>query len=296
MEQSTLQFDCLLFDLDDTLYPSSTGIATACRKNIDEFLAQVFGFSREVVPSLRTQFYKTNGSTLAGLRKLGYEVDADEYHSFVHGNLPYEVIEADPALRSILMSMPQRKLVFTNSDKIHACKALKRLGLEDCFEDIICFESLNMAYPFNQQIDECKPSTSPVFIKPSIEAMKRAITIANVDPQRTLFFDDNVRNIAGAKEAGLNTVLVGSSVKNEGADYALGSIHNVREVIPEIWIETTKYIGCDEFGSSIAEVHSIEATPVPEIWVETTKYIGCDKFGDSIAEVNSIEATPVVVT
>jgi len=35
---------------------------------VAEFLAQVFGFSREVVPSLRTQFYKTNGSTLAGLR------------------------------------------------------------------------------------------------------------------------------------------------------------------------------------------------------------------------------------
>lgn len=122
--------------------------------------------------------------------------------------------------------------IFTNSDKTHACKVLKRLGLEDCFEDVICFESLNMAYPFNQQTDECKPNTSPVFIKPSIEAMKRALTIANADPPRTvsfqrlsliclhiftvillrtllqLFFDDNVRNIAGAKATGLNTVLV----------------------------------------------------------------------------------------
>jgi hypothetical protein len=35
---------------------------------VAEFLAQVFGFSREVVSSLRTQFYKINGSTLAGLR------------------------------------------------------------------------------------------------------------------------------------------------------------------------------------------------------------------------------------
>lgn len=262
MEHSTAQFDCLLFDLDDTLYPSSTGIATACRKNIDEFLAQVFGFSREIVSSFRTEFYKTNGSTLAGLRKLGYEVDADEYHRFVHGKLPYEVIKPDPAIRSILMSMPQRKLIFTNSDKIHACKVLKRLGLEDCFEDVICFESLNMAYPFNQQTDECNPSTSPVFIKPSIEAMKRAITVANADPQRTLFFDDNVRNIAAAKEVGLHTVLVGSSVKNEGADYCLENIHNVREAIPEIWKETTQHIGSDKFGFSSDELNSIEATPI----------------------------------
>jgi len=55
---------------------------------------------------------------------------------------------------------------------------------------------------------------------------------------------------------------VGNSIKNEGADYALESIHNVKQEIPEIWIETTKYRGRDKFGRSINRVNSIEATPV----------------------------------
>ncbi|KAJ4727954.1 Haloacid dehalogenase-like hydrolase (HAD) superfamily protein [Melia azedarach] len=37
------------------------------------------------------------------------------------------------------------------------------------------------------------------------------------------------------KPAGLHTVIVGSSVVVPGADHALGSIHNIKEAIPEIW-------------------------------------------------------------
>lgn len=58
---------------------------------------------------------------------------------------------------------------------------------------------------------------------------------------------------------------VGSSVKSEEADYSLESIHNVREAIPEIWKETTKYMGHDRddnFDFSIVNVNSIEETPI----------------------------------
>lgn len=30
---------------------------------------------------------------------------------------------------------------------------------------------------------------------------------------------------------------VGNTVKTEGADHALGSLHNMREALPEIWAE-----------------------------------------------------------
>ena len=33
--------------------------------------------------------------------------------------------------------------IFTNADKAHADQVLRKLGLEDCFEGIICFETLN---------------------------------------------------------------------------------------------------------------------------------------------------------
>jgi putative hydrolase of the HAD superfamily len=37
--------------------------------------------------------------------------------------------------------------IFTNGDMVHAVRALERLGLEDCFEGIICFETLNPPCP-----------------------------------------------------------------------------------------------------------------------------------------------------
>ncbi|KAK7293036.1 hypothetical protein RJT34_15897 [Clitoria ternatea] len=36
--------------------------------------------------------------------------------------------------------------IFTNIGKIHAIKALSRLGLKDCFEGIIYFETLNLIH------------------------------------------------------------------------------------------------------------------------------------------------------
>lgn len=120
--------------------------------------------------------------------------------------------------------MPQRKIIFTNADHTHAIEVLSRLGLEDCFEGIICFETLN---PIN--------SYQRILCKPSVEAFEAAIRIANVDPKKTIFFDDSVRNVASGKVAGLHTVIVGRSDLVPGADHALNSIHNIREALPEIW-------------------------------------------------------------
>lgn len=115
-------FNCLLFDLDDTLYPSSTGIAQGIKKNIDDFLIEKCGMSVTKASNLRVELFKTYGSTLAGLRALGYDIDADDYHDFVHGRLSYDVIKPDSQLRSLLRSITQRKIIFTNSDRVHAVK------------------------------------------------------------------------------------------------------------------------------------------------------------------------------
>ncbi|PNX73000.1 haloacid dehalogenase-like hydrolase, partial [Trifolium pratense] len=155
---------------------------------------------------------------------LGYEFDNDEFHAYVHGRLPYEKLKQDLVLRNLLLSMPQRKIIFTNADHAHAVEVLSRLGLEDCFEGIICFETLNPLNSYRQ-----------ILCKPSVEAFEAAIRIANVDPKKTIFFDDSVRNIASGKVAGFHTVIVGRSDLVPGADHALNSIHNIREALPEIW-------------------------------------------------------------
>ncbi|KAH9787085.1 hypothetical protein KPL71_010478 [Citrus sinensis] len=170
---------------------------------------------------------------------VGYEFDNDEFHAFVHGKLPYEKLKPDPVLRNLLLSMPQRKIIFTNADQKHAMEVLGRLGLEDCFEGIICFETINPRLQPADNTDGIEnnsfSSNQRILCKPSLEAIETAIRIANVDPKKTIFFDDSARNIASAKAAGLHTVIVGSSVPVPPADHALNSIHNIKEAIPEIW-------------------------------------------------------------
>ncbi|KAK9725485.1 hypothetical protein RND81_05G147100 [Saponaria officinalis] len=228
---STSPFDCLLFDLDDTLYSSHTGIDQATKNNIEDFLVEKRGFGRDQASILRVELFKTYGSTLAGLRALGYDVTADDYFSFVHGRLPYERIKPNPQLRNILLSITQRKIIFTNSDWIHSTKVLNILGIEDCFEQIICFETINPNLP-----KATRPNEFPVLLKPSLDAMRIAISAANVNPHRTLFLDDSVRNIAAGKAMGLKTALVGRSTKTNDADYALETVNNLVKAIPEIWM------------------------------------------------------------
>ncbi|XAR68936.1 Pyridoxal phosphatase [Bertholletia excelsa] len=262
------KYDCLLFDLDDTLYPLSSGLAAGCRKNIEDYMVERLGIDKNKIAELGNLLYKNYGTTMAGLRAIGYDFDYDEYHSFVHGRLPYENLKPDPVLRNLLLGLPCRKVIFTNADKVHAAKVLGRLGLEDCFEGIICFETLNPIHkstisddeddiefvgstsastpPSNNEIFDIVAHFSslnpamvlpktPIVCKPSEAAIERALKIANIDPQRTLFFEDSVRNIQAGKRLGLHTVLVGTSHRVKGADYALESIHNIREALPELW-------------------------------------------------------------
>ncbi|KAG1371717.1 hypothetical protein COCNU_16G008110 [Cocos nucifera] len=231
------KYDCLLFD----------------------YMVEKLGIEETKIPDMCNLLYKHYGTTMAGLRAIGYNFDYDDYHSFVHGRLPYDRLKPDPVLRHLLLSLPIRK-IFTNADKVHAAKVLSKLGLEDCFEGIICFETLNP--PSDSSSPSNSPATADVFdilehfsgpdagsglpktpvrCKPSTDAMEHALKLANINPQRTIFFDDSVRNIQSGKRIGLlHTVLVGTSHRVKGADHALENIHNIREALPELWEDAEK--------------------------------------------------------
>lgn len=251
------KFDCLLFDMDDTLYPLSLGINLACRKNIQDYMLNKLQIEESLVPKMCLDLYKEYGTTMAGLKVLGYDFSYDEFHACVHGTLPYEKLKPDPVLRQLLLSLPQRKIIFTNSDKAHAATVLKKLGLEDCFEGVICFETLNPPpeehvhgeknadghvdqYDSDTDGSSSTGSDNPtsrkrILCKPSLESMEAVIEIAKLDPKKTVFFDDSARNMVSGKAAGFHTVVVGSSALVPGADVALESIHNIKEALPELW-------------------------------------------------------------
>jgi len=105
------KYECLLFDLDDTLYPFSVGINLSCRKNIEDFMWHHLLIEESQIAKMCLDLYKEYGTTMAGLKALGYEFDNDEFHANVHGTLPYHNLRPDPVLRTLLLSIPQRKIV-----------------------------------------------------------------------------------------------------------------------------------------------------------------------------------------
>lgn len=214
------QYECLMFDLDDTLYPQASGISAQVTENIKEYMIKKLRIEESKVPELCVFLYKNYGTTMAGLKAIGFNFDFDDFHGFVHGRLPYNLLKPDPVLRSLLLSLPFRKILFTNGDKAHAARALNRLGLEGCFQfqDIISFETLNPKHSdlskvetdssngiidvdkyLNQPDSSLELPRTPVICKPFKEAFEKVFEITMINPRRTMFFDDSVRNLQAAK-------------------------------------------------------------------------------------------------
>lgn len=252
------KFDCLLFDMDDTLYPLSLGINLACRKNIQEYMLKKLRIEESQVPRMCLDLYREYGTTMAGLKVLGYDFDYDDFHACVHGTLPYEKVKPDPVLRQLLLSLPQRKIIFTNSDKAHAARVLEKLGLQDCFQGIVCFETLNP--PPTEK--NSGGSAGTILCKPSLASMEAVIEIAKLDAERTVFFDDSARNIAAGKAAGFRTVIVGSSALVPGADVALESIHNIKEALPELWEVAAAAAAGDRVDAVLRSTTAVETTVI----------------------------------
>lgn len=187
--------------------------------------------------------YHSKGTTLAGLVAAGYEIDYEDWHRKVHTeSLDYNSIERDDVLRDLLLSLPYKRVVFTNADRKHAHICLSRLGLDSgIFDQIYDFESLNS-----------DPKSPTVTCKPSVKSFEVVLKMMGIKSNEAIFFDDSSRNIKGAKAAGLKTCHVGPPLNSqlcEGADYVLSDLHQLPRVIPGLFEE-----GCEEEGGEGEEM------------------------------------------
>jgi putative hydrolase of the HAD superfamily len=212
-----MPFRSLYFDLDDTLYPASSGLWDAIRHRMNEYMQGMIDLPISDIVRLRQSYLEKYGTTLRGLQA-HYDVDVDEYLEFVH-DLPLEkYIQPDPNLRILLNSLPQRCWIFTNADANHASRVLNILGIVDCFDGIIDIRAIDFA---------CKPDKI---------AYQRALLVANDDDAtHCVIFDDSVRNLTPARELGFFTVLVGKNGQDPSVDRSLSSLHDLEDCMPELW-------------------------------------------------------------
>ena len=178
-----MRFSTLFFDLDDTLYPSSTGLWLAIKERMNLFMRDRLCLPESDIPVLREQYFKMYGTTLRGLQQ-HHQVDTIEYLAYVH-DLPLKnFLTPNPLLRNVIASLPTRNFIFTNADVAHARRVLTTLELEDLFEEIIDIQAV-----------------AP-YCKPMPESFAIAMDIANEpDPRKCVMIDDLPRTTRAALDA-----------------------------------------------------------------------------------------------
>jgi putative hydrolase of the HAD superfamily len=195
-----MRFTTIFFDLDDTLYPSSTNLWKAIKQRMNDFMRERMNIPADEIPALREKYYLQYGTTLRGLEK-HHEINVAEFLAYVHDLPLSNYLTPDPFQRSVIASLPTRNLVFTNADTSHADRVLNTLNLRDLFPTVIDVTTLT---PY------CKPMP---------EVFDMAMGIAGeTDPSRCVMIDDLKRTTRAAHEAGMFSILYSSPWSAGDAD------------------------------------------------------------------------------
>jgi putative hydrolase of the HAD superfamily len=201
-----------LFDLDNTLYPETSGLWEEIGKRINRYMVERLGMDPSEVSRRREEFLKNFGTTLNALRHY-YSVDPDEFLNFVHDIPLQHYIHYDPALDEMLGRMKSKKFIFTNADAQHARRVLSRLGIMRHFEFIIDIHMLEFVN------------------KPDPRAYLKALDFISARPEECILIEDSHVNIVPAGQLGMTTVLVGALSRSDGAHYHIDTITELEKKI-----------------------------------------------------------------
>ena len=177
-----------IFDLDNTLYPSSADLFARIDVKMTEYIARLLGVDRVEARRIQKAYFLGHGTTLAGLMA-EHHVDPADFLAFVH-DVEMDVLEENVPLAAAVAKLPGRKVVFTNGDAPYATRVLERLGLGETFEAIHDIHAMDLAP------------------KPAPSAYAGLCAALSIDPTTALFADDMARNLAPAKAIGMTTVWV----------------------------------------------------------------------------------------
>jgi putative hydrolase of the HAD superfamily len=181
--------DTWLFDLDNTLYPPSSGYILAIEERIKQYFMRLTGLPADEAWAVQKRYLDEHGSAVPGLIE-HHDADPHDFLREVH-DVPLDVLVPDPDLRHALARLPGRRLVFTNGSEWHAERVLERLQIADLFDEVFHTEAAGL------------------IAKPDPRAFDALILAYAVTPATTAFFEDRAVNLKPAAALGMTTVLVG---------------------------------------------------------------------------------------
>ncbi len=211
--KSLANIDCWIFDLDNTLYPSSTDLFAQVCEKMTNYIANTLNVDKAKADKMRYEYWQEYGTSLAGLMR-NFKIDPDHFLEVVH-DIDFSVLSKDSKLLNALNELPGRKIVYTNGTVSYANEVLKYRGLADVFDEIYGVENTNY------------------IPKPFPEAYKLIFAKAKIVYNRSAMFEDEVRNLKVPFDLGLKTILICDTPTNENyVDYSVGDLPDfLRQII-----------------------------------------------------------------
>jgi len=177
-----------VFDLDHTLYPPQVALFDQIEVLMTDYIVQAIGVDRAEANRLRSFYWRTYGTSLAGLMA-EHNIDPDPFLLAVH-DIDFSVLPKAPDLAAAIAALPGRKIVYTNGTKPYANNVLQARGLDGLFDAVYGVEHANY-----------RP-------KPEQSAFEAVFALDGLPPEQGAMFEDDIRNLAAPHAMGMRTVHV----------------------------------------------------------------------------------------
>ncbi|MGB0440451.1 MAG: pyrimidine 5'-nucleotidase, partial [Paracoccaceae bacterium] len=174
-----------VFDLDNTLYPPEMRLFDQIETRMSDWVMRAVGVDRTEADRLRVHYWRTYGTTLAGLMR-EHDVDPGPYLHEVH-DISFDPLSPDPDLAQRLAALPGRRIVYTNGTAPYAHQVIAARGLEGLFDAVYGVEH------------------TAFLPKPEAGAFDTVFALDGLDPTRAAMFEDDPRNLAVPHAMGLRT-------------------------------------------------------------------------------------------
>ncbi|PWG16053.1 pyrimidine 5'-nucleotidase [Salibaculum griseiflavum] len=183
-----------VFDLDNTLYPPSTGLFAQIEPRMTAYVARAVGVDLDEANRLRDLYWRQYGTTLAGLMA-EHDVDPSPYLDEVH-EIDFSVLDPAPELARAIAALPGRKIVYTNGCEPYARNVLAARGLTEVFDAVYGVEHAGF-----------RP-------KPEQAAFEAVFALDDLPADQGAMFEDDTRNLAAPHAMGMRTVHVAPAAEH----------------------------------------------------------------------------------
>ena len=214
-------FQNWIFDLDNTMYDINLGLFKKISNRITDFIMSKYSLDINQAKKIQKEYYLKYGLTLRGLI-VEKKLEPEEFLDYVH-DVEHPELKKNDQLISKIRILEGKKIIFTNATSKHAKKILKILELEHDFDQIIDIKDL-----------EYIP-------KPDKRSYKKLLECLNLNKEnldKTIFFEDTVKNLIPAKELGITTVWIKNSINEKDfiknfnfIDYSFNNLNEFLDTI-----------------------------------------------------------------